>query len=149
LNAGDFLRKAGYPSIQESISLVEDGNFIEIPHTGESIRRHFEISGQSSHYYRGRTTESSSVNTKEVKVHLERQSQEMTTDVMYANGLRFLISVLKPLDLVICSHLNSLGSKTLGQALQSQVNLIRSRGFEIMKVVVEAQPFLQIDGRVT
>ncbi len=69
---------------------------------------------------------------------MEQQTwQEMCTDVMHAAGEKFLIGVCSPLELTIISHMESLSMEALGSCLQKQINLLRSRGFEVRRVLVD------------
>jgi hypothetical protein len=55
--AYDLLKNAGYPSLDEFIHLVEDGNIQELPGVSRSdIRRAFEIYGLPVEYVRGKMT---------------------------------------------------------------------------------------------
>ena len=125
----EFLRNAGYPSPKEAGHLANDGNVVNIPHTSKEIRDYFVLNGPMVEAVRGKTTKQKlSVRSHDVE-HLREQRTEqiLTTNVMYADRETFLISVASPLEIVICSHLESLTKTNLGKAIQAQILLLRSR----------------------
>jgi hypothetical protein len=59
--------------------------------------------------------------------------------VMWIAGKKFLISVSSPLELVTVSHTMKVNKESLGTALQVQHALLRSQGFEPVRVRVDPQ----------
>jgi len=51
-------------------------------------------------------------------------------DVMHLEGRMFLVTVADPLNLTIQSYVENEGRMSLGMALQGQLSLLKSRGFE-------------------
>jgi hypothetical protein len=140
LEAKEFIKNAGYPSRNEAIHLIRDGNLNNVPVCVGDVNRYYDIYGPMVEPVRGKST-----NKKvkfigdEVDIGLkeERKMQKMTSDVMFIRKLPFLISVASPLELTISSVLNSQKLGSLGQALQVQINLLRSRGFDCDLVIVD------------
>ena len=144
LEAKEFLRKAGYPSPKEANHLVNDGNVLNIPHTGEHIRNYFDTYGAMVESVRGKTTKQHvKVTESNAKIGKQRTMQTLTSDVMFADEEMFLISIASPLELTVCSHVSSTNKTQLGKAIQTQINLLRSRGFEVAKIFVDPQPALK------
>ena len=55
--AYELLRTSGYPSIQEAIHIIQDGNITDMPTlTVEDLRRAYEIFGTPPAYVRGKMT---------------------------------------------------------------------------------------------
>jgi hypothetical protein len=69
-------------------------------------------------------------------------AQTLVSDIRHLNKKYFLISVASPLELTISSALTSQSAPSLGQALQVQINLLRSRGFDTNMVIVDPQKSL-------
>ena len=68
---------------------------------------------------------------------LQVTNQEMTADVMQAAGQKLLVSVSKPLGLLLVQPLQSLSRDSLGKGLQAHLNTLRSRGFDARRVYVD------------
>jgi hypothetical protein len=56
--AHDFLKMSGYPSLQEAIHLIQDGNIANMPMlTAEDVRRAFELHGEPVGSVHGKMTQ--------------------------------------------------------------------------------------------
>jgi hypothetical protein len=55
LEASEFLKALGYPSEREAITIVQDGNALNVPHCIEDIKRFFDIYGAQIPSLRGKT----------------------------------------------------------------------------------------------
>ena len=65
---------------------------------------------------------------------LVSKNQELYIDVMHCEGMFFLISVARPIDLTMSTKVPSLKSKEVKKALQNQINLMIAKRFEITKI---------------
>ena len=45
LEAKEFIKNAGYPSLKEALHMARDGNLVGIPHSAEDINRLYDIYG--------------------------------------------------------------------------------------------------------
>jgi len=145
LEVKEFIANAGYPSMREALNLVTDGNVVGIKHSAADVRRYFEITGPQVESVQGTTTRQhvSARNDFDRGIKEQRTMQTLVSDVMFINSKnRFLISVCSPLELVVISWLRNLKREGLGQALQAQFQLLRSRGFEPELVMVDPQKAL-------
>ena len=140
LQAKEFIKNAGYPSRNEAIHLIRDGNINNVPVGVDDVNRYYDIYGPMVEQVRGKST------TKKVRfigdetdsgLKEQRKIQKLTSDVMYLMKLPFLVSIASPLELMISSTLASQTMTSLGQALQVQINLLRSRGFDTNLVIVD------------
>ena len=62
------------------------------------------------------------------------------SDIMYANNIPFLLSVAKPLNLLLCSELqNGRNSTNLSQLLVTHINILKSQGFNVCKIIVDEE----------
>jgi hypothetical protein len=139
LEAGEYLRALGYPSLKDAVNFVRDGNVRNIPYGVEDVRRFFDIYGGQVAALRGKTTpRHHKVRTMEdanMKQQITRQT--MVADVMYVCGEKFLVSVSSPLEVLLVKHVLSLSVQDLGTGVQSHVNTLRSRGFEPQRIFVD------------
>ena len=138
--AGLFIKNAGFPSAGEAIKMARAGNVTNMPVDATDIKLYYEIYGQPVEEVRGKMTASSKVNKSnnyDEGVKMQLTFQDMTSDVMYAGGKKFLISIASPLELIITVPVLTLGILTLGNALQSHLDLIRMFGFEAKLVRVD------------
>ena len=138
--AGEFIRNAGFPSEQAAINVVRSGNINNIPFEVSDIKNYFEIYGVPVPAIRGKMTlskQSDHKDTFDIGIKEQITVQELTSDVMYAAGKKFLISLASPLQLTICLPVKTLGKKTLGSALQSHLELLRMFSFDARVVFVD------------
>jgi len=129
--AYQLIKNSGYPSMTEIVRLIEDGNLVELPGiTRAGIRRAYDVYGTPVEYVRGKMTHK--------KVSRERQDpalqesskdQKLYSDVMHIDSQQFLISVCEPLQLTLQTPLPSESTTSLGYALQGQLQVLRSQGF--------------------
>jgi hypothetical protein len=54
MEASEFIRNAGYPSVKEVLNPVKDGNLVGIPYSADDIRRYFEITQETRNCLSGR-----------------------------------------------------------------------------------------------
>jgi hypothetical protein len=92
-----------------------------------------------------------------VGIKEERKIQSMCHDIMFINEEAFMISVTSPLEITLASFVTSQCKNKLGEALQAQINLLRSFGFDVSSILVDPQkalanlkgnfPGIEIDAR--
>jgi hypothetical protein len=141
--AREFLKNAGFPSENEVIHLIRDGNIV--PVSVQDIKKCFDIYGPPVAMIRGKMS-SRKVNVTDsvdVGIKEERKIQTMCSDIMYVNEETFLISVASLLEIMLSSYLISQSKNKLGEALQAQINLLRSFGFDVSLVVVDPQKSIE------
>lgn len=61
------------------------------------------------------------------------------TDIMFIEGVPFLVSVAMPMGLCICSHLNSRSEPIVRAAFNNQVKQLRARHFLVVRVLVDGE----------
>jgi hypothetical protein len=129
-DAQEFLRNSGYPSEKEAAHLISDGNITGVPHMAQDIHRAFDIYGRSPAAVRGKMTKQH-VDHQQADWTLKEQRTEQVlySDIMKVRGEAYLVSVSVPLELVIVSNVVRENENYVGKAIQSQLSLLRSRGF--------------------
>ncbi len=107
------------------------GNITNVPYGSEDTKRFFAIYGAQVPGLRGKTTAHhvKRARTMDLDSKVQITSQEMTADVMYVAGDKFLVSISKPLGLLLVKPLSSLAVQEVGSVLQQHINTLRSRGF--------------------
>ncbi len=127
--AHDLLKNAGYPSIDEFIHLVEDGNIQELPGISRcEIRRAFEIYGLPVEYVRGKMTRKTVSRAKlQEELKAENKDQALYSDVMVIDSQKFLLTVCEPLQLTLQTPVERETVHVLGIALKGQLNTLRER----------------------
>jgi hypothetical protein len=139
--AYEFLKCSGYPSPEEAIHLLQDGNVFGLPDLSrQDIIRAYDIYGIPVAYVRGKTTRQAIARTViDPEVIMKERSQIVYADVMHIDGFKFLISVVEPLQLTIQVPLENETADQLGLALQGHLSLLRARGFQPTIVYVDPQ----------
>jgi hypothetical protein len=139
LEAGEYLRTLGFPSLQDAINIVRDGNVRNIPYGVDDVRRFFDIYGNQVPALRGKTSKkhakAATMDDQTAKMQLTHQV--MVADVMHVCGEKFLVSVSSPLEVLLVKPVKSQSKDCLGTALQAHINTLRSRGFEPERVLVD------------
>jgi hypothetical protein len=79
----------------------------------------------------GRTTHNHATrkSTADPSARIERTNQELTMDVVHIKGVKFLVSISSPLELLMICHVKALDKESIGVGVQSHILLLRSRGF--------------------
>lgn len=138
--AKEFLKNAGFPSESEAIHLVRDGNIENLPVSVQDVKNCFDIYGPPVEMVRGKMTSKKSKGptiSVDEGIREERKVQTMCSDVMFVNEEAFLVSVASPLEITLSSSITSQRKAKLGEALQAQINLLRSFGFDVNYVQVD------------
>jgi hypothetical protein len=141
----DLLKNAGYPSLDEFIHLVEDGNVHELPGISRSdIHKAFEIYGLPVEYVRGKMTRKTVSWAKlQEELKAENKDQVLYSDVMVIDLEKFLLTVCEPLQLTLQTRVERETVHVLGTALQGQLSTLRERGFTPTAVHVDPQSAFQ------
>ncbi len=129
--AYELIRAAGYPSYQEVIHLVQDGNIMHLPSlTAEDVQRAQELFGYPPGYVHGKLTKKTTGRAiVDNDLIIDRKEQVLHTDVMHIDGHKVLITVCEPLCLNLQVYIERESQSMLGMALQGHLELLCSRGF--------------------
>jgi hypothetical protein len=121
--------------------LLETGNIVNMPAlVAADFERAINLYGPPVEYVRGKTVKRA-ISRAVVDDHLvlEQKRQVMYTDIMNLDGQKFLVSLCEPLQLTVQTHIERETQTALGVALQSQLNLVRTRGFYPVHVHCDPQ----------
>jgi len=139
LEAGEYLRAMGYPSLNDAVNIVRDGNVRNTPYGVEVVRRFFDIYGAQIPELRGKTTRRypNVATMEDFAAKHQITHQTMVADVMLVCGEKFLVSVSSLLEVLIVKQLQSKSKQCLGTGVQAHINTRRTRGFEPERVLVD------------
>jgi hypothetical protein len=139
--AYEFLKCSGYPSPEEAIHLLQDGNVFGLPELSrQDIICAYDIYGLPVAYVRGKMTRQAIARTVvDAEAIMKDRAQVIYADIMHIDGFKFLISVVEPLQLTIQAPLDNETADHLGLALQGHLSLLRARGFQPNIVYVDPQ----------
>ena len=130
--AYELVRTSAYPSPNEIMHLVQDGNVRGMPPLSRAdVERAFKIYGLHPEYVRGQMT-NRKVGRAQVDLGLRTTEKRLRlfTDVMHVDDMKFLITATDPLNLTLQTKVTTENRLDLGMALQGQMSLLRTRGFE-------------------
>jgi len=118
----ELVRNAGYPSYQELINLLQDGNFLHLPNlTAKDVRRAYDLFGKSAAFVCGRMTKQA---VKRAIVDddlvLKEENLVLHSDVMHIDKHHYLVTVCDPLKLTLQVYIEHESHTLLGMALQGQ-----------------------------
>jgi len=129
--AYEFIRSSGYPSLEEVVHLLIDGNVCGIPKLMvPDVKRTYEIYGLHPVYIKGQLTKKKVSRTLvDLALRSPNKDLKLSADVMHIDGHMFLGSVSAPLQLTLQSAIESESRTSLGMALQGQLGTLRASGF--------------------
>ncbi len=135
--------KLAYPSAEKAIEFISSGSMNDVPVTAHDVARAYEAYGTPVILLlQGKTVHKS--DHSYVPERLPRTIStaiQLHADIMFIEEVGFLITVSKPLDLVIITPLGKgtgVKSETsLRKALIGQHHVYWGKGFEISSVIMD------------
>jgi hypothetical protein len=139
--AHEFLKMSGYPSAQEAIHLIQDGNIANMPmRTAEDVRRAFNLFGEPVGSVCGKMTKRKIGHVVyDNDLIMDEKKQVLFTNIMRLDGHHFLVTVCEPLQLTSQCPVERETANVLGIVLQGQLELLRSRGFTPTRMHTDPQ----------
>jgi hypothetical protein len=143
--ACELVRNLGFPSMYEAIQVIESGSLGNMPLlTEEDVRWAYRLFGPLVGFVRGKTTcKKVSMAVPDDDLITDQKRQVLLADIMHLDGQKFLVSVSEPLQLTLQMPVANESQTTLGMALQSQLEVYRSRGFAPVRVHVDPHSTFQ------
>jgi len=136
-----LIENAGHVSQRDALEIVRGGNVQGVSVTADDVMRAFDIYGQSTAYVQGRTTAQ-----KQARLHVDKslrdsfkKQQDLHSDIMWVNEQTYFISLSVNIGLMMCSGMPSTHTSEIGLALQGHVNVLKSHGYEVGTVYMDAQ----------
>ena len=129
--AHELLKNAGYPSP----GMVQDyffGNYVSgIPIDRNDLDQAIDVFGQHVGYVRGRSKWKDATAKLEVIQPAMKEDQTLFSDVADFEGEKYLITVSKPMDLCLASHLPDQHKERIGSAIQGHITKLSSYGYRV------------------
>jgi hypothetical protein len=134
-----LLKNRGYPSPNELIGLVNDGNVTNMPALRrEDVVRAYEIFGPPPEYVGGKLTKHKVGRVPvDLALKADDKQQVLWSDVMHIDKNRFFMSIVDPLQLILVTYLKDETANSLGESLQGQLEVLRERDFDPVMVHVD------------
>ena len=136
--AREYQRKFGYASPGQLVKLISQGKIHNVNITAHDVARATDIWGPDLGSLKGKTTSHKAELQEEIIKIGIRSDQVMHIDLMFVNGIPYLISVFTPLEYVIVNRVTKKDEQTLWNSLISHINHIKKHGFHI--------PIIRVDG---
>jgi hypothetical protein len=97
--AYELIRNAGFPSYQEAVHLVEDGNIAHMPVlSAADVRRAYDLYGAHPEYVRGKMVKKKTSRAViDDNLILDEKKQTLYADIMHIDGSKYLVTVCEPL----------------------------------------------------
>jgi hypothetical protein len=107
----------------------------------QDVVRSIDIWGPDLGSLKGKTTSHKAQLEEEIPILKTKQfkSETMYLDLMFVNGLPFLIAVVNPLEYVMVNKLSKRDNWTLWGSLESDINHITKSGFKINMIRVDGE----------
>jgi len=142
--ARDLMKKLGYPSVQSLVKLIKAGGILNCPVTIHDLYRAHSIWGPDLASLKGKTKSSKADSVKVEYVPRPTDAEQtLHIDIMFVEGVAYLVSVSTPLGLTLVNHLGNLkGSRATGpvrDALGKQVALYKSENFIVRTILTDGE----------
>jgi hypothetical protein len=141
-----LMRYLGYPSETDLIRLLSEGGILNCDVTANDVRLARKIFGPDIASLKGKQVAihpQPHVSEESPHRRLVRKQQTLHADVMSVDRVLFLASVSQPLGLVSTTHIANKTKRTLLNALRSQIEEYRKRGFDVTTIVTDNDPALR------
>lgn len=137
----DLQRSLGYPSRKEIANAIRNGVIIDCPITIDDIQRTEYVYGRSVPELKGKSVKPKNADYNIVKIDKNTDEyQLMYCDIMYINNTSFIVSVIKPMNLLLCSYCDNMrNAKNYGDLIMSHVDILRSQQFIVDKVYIDEE----------
>jgi hypothetical protein len=141
--AREFLRRAGFPSLQTAVQMLRSGMVPDTDITAQDLYRSNAIYGNEIAVVKGKHKE------RKEKPPSERyeaardlpvqREQVLFADIATIEGTKYLVSISVPLGLIMVSCLADKTAKTLSAELRRASQRYSARGFIVNKVVTDSE----------
>ena len=109
--------------------MIRDWNIENIPPSVQDIKAFYDIYGPLPTVMRGKAVDKMARTTKQIDEGTREQKkvQLLTSDIMYAMGGKYLVSMVEPMELMGTVAVTSRSEEHLGRVVTSQIKLLDSR----------------------
>lgn len=127
----ELIARLGYPGVAEVHQMIQRGTLMDLSVSSKDLTRYVAIYGRAAADAKGKM-----VDTGPRKLQDREQVLTVPTtvtvhsDIVYIMQETFLISVIKPINLIIASQMLGRSSVRVKEALHIQLSMLRSKKFE-------------------
>lgn len=143
--ASELKKKLGYASDADLALALSRGDIVNSDLTAKDVKRMTDIYGRSLGELKGKTKKSkpnvTDVSYTDIYI---REEQVIEGDVMFVEGMPFLLTVSTPLGLLTVTRLNSRTFKEMWAALQQQLSIYSSEGFRVHNFYFDRESALKL-----
>ena len=135
----DLIRKLSYPSTQSLCKLLSSGGIVNCDLTPEDVYRAIKIYGQDIASLKGKSVGIAPPKIPPIVISNVAQSQlTLYVDIMFIDNDPYFISVSKPLNLTLVTHMSgSKSSSAMKRCFDSQYTLYLQRNFKVVQMVID------------
>ena len=142
-HARKIMEQLGYPSESDMKSIILQGGIVNIPVTTSDVARAEVIFGRDLAVIKGKSTRGRP--TAEPQLNRVRKAEvkilHMYTDIFHIRKRSFLLSVLKPINLLMVHALKDrYKSSDVDKIIRVQIDTANARGFEVENIMVDPDP---------
>ena len=144
--AQEFAYNLGLPSVRDLLVMLRNGYILNCPVTYDDVKRALVIYGPSLGHLKGatRAPKAPVIDVEDIERPINR-SVVLHVDFMFVESISFLISVGRPLDMTMVTHLGNdreRDQKTVAVALQKHVHAYTSQGFSVTTALCDGETSL-------
>jgi hypothetical protein len=137
--AREIKRKLGYPSDKDLMDLVKTG-IKDVPISYQDVIRANKIYGKNVAELKGKTRAKTPLSVKVEPIPQPLTAhQVLHVDLLFIEGLVFLISVSKPLSYLMVTQLPNRNTTSVQKALTEQINAYKSEKFTIGTILSDGE----------
>ena len=139
--AQEMIRRLGYPTREKAIEVIKTGAILNLPSTVQDVLMKWDIYGDDVPALKGRTVNQKGKTFKDIIVPPSKyRVQEIDVDIMFFDGLPFLISKSRQLHLIMVKDLhNDRSAKNIGSAIVSMARAYKARNFTVSRVYCDGE----------
>ena len=131
----DLIRIFGYNSLGEILEVIRHGVIHDCPLTTTDVMNWSRVYGNDANHLKGTLTDAGAAgNLRMEPVITVKTAQVLHIDLFYFDGIVELISVSKPLNLVMATHLSTRTMSDIKSALEQHITAYNSRGFDVSEI---------------
>ena len=137
--AYEFARHAGYLSYNSARKLITSGVIKDLDLTVKDLDNAYHLYGPDPDRLKGthKNRKPHHADINPLPSTISNSNQVMIADIFYCCAQTFLLSVMKPLGLVIVNRLKNRRIDTLSEALDKHLNTIHGFGYKVTKIITD------------
>ena len=113
------------------MNALRNGTMIKCTITPDDVKRFVSVYGKVAAEVKGKMTRPTNSNFKQIiTIKATDKCLTLHSDILFANNIPFMITVAKPLNLLLCSEIGgSRSSNNVSNIIVSHIMILKSQGF--------------------